>query len=277
MVTVTKTNSFILFALCSLLISCGSSNTNNTNSIKDSIICIMPLDTIQTKTVEVSEPDENLSKLLLLFTETKELPLAIDEKQIDNLTPKYILKSKEVHLLTDSILQNKLYEGVDYDLSGFYKIDSIKSKGKYKDYKESLDLGQLKDSRAFPLYKLTINTDSYILLWGIDASSYEACPFSWTKIIFASLISKNKLTNTIVFAEHSGGGDAPVSFDRIIRSSISKDLKIKQNLREEQDDGEEPKLELTEGFYELSIANEIFSYILSDKKPPRMIKKKVYN
>ena len=132
-----KNNIFFILALSLLLISCGNDKPDASIKSKDTIECIMPIDTLKNIVAIKSEPSEELKQLSALFTETKETPVSLTEKEIDKLEPQYKLKSKEIHLLTDSILLNKLYDGIEYDLLGFYKIDSIKAKGKYKAYVES--------------------------------------------------------------------------------------------------------------------------------------------
>lgn len=166
-----------------------------------------------------------------------------------------------------------MFEGLDYDLKEFFVIDSIKAKGTYEEWAEGLDLGQIKQSKAYSLSQIKTGENSSVLFWILEYNTVEACPYSWAKKVLATAINKNKIGETIVFAEHSGGGDAPVSFDRIIKGNVSPDSKVTLALREELDE-DEPKLELTEGNYELLLSDGKYVFTKEEKKQPRKVIKK---
>ena len=86
-------------------------------------------------------------------------------------------------------------------------------------------------------------------------------------------IYKNKITQTIVFAEQSGGGDSPISFDVKLNGTITSDFKFILSQKKELDN-DEPKIELTEGNFEIELKEEKFTFTKDEKKKPRFVKRK---
>lgn len=107
----------------------------------------------------------------------------------------------------------------------------------------------------------------------LDYQTEDACPFSYSKTIYATAIYKNKITETIVFAEQSGGGDTPISFDVKLNGTITSDFKFIFSQKNELDN-DEPKIELTEGNFEIDLKEEKFTYTKDEKKKPRFVKRK---
>lgn len=263
-----------------LLTSCGSEPKSE--SVATQAVLEVPKDTAAMEVIAEAIPvNPELEALVKLFTTKKELPFQLSAEEIDKTegwptaqAGTKALKTKEVSLLAASVKKNNLFMDVEYALKDFYTIDSVKTKGTYKDWAESLDLGQTQRSDVYALYKVETGPSSYVLFWMLDYATVEACPYSWAKTVFATAINKNKTGETIVFAEHSGGGDAPISFDRKIKGSLSQDLKLVLTLREELDE-DEPKIELTEGNYELQLSDGKLTFTKEEKKAPRKISKKV--
>ncbi|HEY1038689.1 MAG TPA: hypothetical protein VGF30_04750 [Bacteroidia bacterium] len=266
-----KKHLVILLAILVFITACGPDKKEGEVSIVASNIAIIGS---VVKDAEIIEANPDLEAVLQLFPITEKTPFALTSEQIDKIEGKGTLKTKQVRLLSQSVAKNALFLEVEYALNDFYKIDSVKARGTYKDWADQRDLGQTQQSDVYPLYKIETGNASYVLFWMLDYSTVEACPYSWAKTVFATAIHKNKVGETIVFAEHSGGGDAPVSFDRRIKGNLDEDWKITLNLKEELDQ-DEPKIEITEGLYELEMKDGIVVFTKEDKKKPRQEKKKL--
>jgi len=251
--------------------SCGEDKAAVTN--KELIVEKTPItDTATQQAEEVIEPNPELEKLLKKFN-VAELPYAIDDKKLDKIEGGKELKGKDIKLLAQTIPEKDLFMDLDYALKNFYVIDSVKAKGTYEEWANGLDLGQTKQSKAYSLAQIKTGENSSVLFWILEHSTVEACPYSWAKTVLATTINKNKIGETIIFAEHSGGGDAPVSFDRIIKGIVTPELNFTLVLKEELDQ-DEPKIEITDGCYETELKDGKFIFTKEEKKAPRKVKKK---
>lgn len=107
----------------------------------------------------------------------------------------------------------------------------------------------------------------------LDYSTVEACPYWYSKTIYAIAIYKNKITETIVFAEQTGWGYAPISFDGALNGTLTSDFKLVLSQKNELDDVE-PRIGPTEGNFEIELKEEKFTFTKDEKKKPRFVKKK---
>jgi len=262
---------FSLLALVSILLitSCSSdpSDKEIVTAKKDSIV-----DSIAVQQ-EIIESNPALDSLTNLFSKTEVLPFSIEAKNIEKIKLGKKLKSKEVNMLTQSIVKNDLFMDVEYAVEKFNTIDSVKAAGHYEEWQNGLDLGAVKFSEAYCISQIKTGENSSLLFWMLDYSTVEACPYSYSKTIYATAIYKNKITETIVFAEQTGGGDAPISFDGALNGTLTIDAKIILSLRNELD-SDEPKIEITEGNYEIELKEGKFIFTKEEKKKPRFVKKK---
>jgi len=262
---------FSLLALVSILLitSCSSDSSDKeiVTEKKDSIV-----DSIAIQQ-EIIEPNHALDSLTNLFSKTEVLPFTIEAKNIEKIKLGKKLKSKEVNMLTQSVVKNDLFMDVEYAVEKFNIIDSVKAAGQYEDWKTHLDLGAVKYSEAHCLSQVKTGENSYLLFWVLDYSTVEACPYSYSKTIDATAVYKNKIAETIIFAEQSGGGDAPISFDKKLSGTINSALLMVLSLREELDQ-DEPKIEVTEGNYEIELKEGKFIFKKEEKKKPVFVKKK---
>lgn len=108
----------------------------------------------------------------------------------------------------------------------------------------------------------------------LEESTAEACPYSLGKLVFVTLVDKNQISEAILFAEHSGSGDAPASYDKKISGSITKDLMFHLELREELDE-DEPFLKLTEWNYDLKLVDGVFKCTNEGSKVMKKVRKEV--
>jgi hypothetical protein len=255
----------LLFAACSEESKVKEKHKKNEH-IGDSLV-IVP-------NREIIEPNHALDSLLSLFSNSKSIPFQIKSKEIEGIVKGKKLRRKQVNMLAANISKNDLFMDVDYAVKNFNTIDSVKAKGRYDEWKSNVGLGQIMYSQANALAKIELQEKSYLLFWILDYQTEDACPFSYSKTIYVTSVYKNKIIETIIFAKQSGGGDAPISFDKSINGAINTDTTIVLSLREEHD-YDEPKIELTEANYELKLELGKIIFIKEEKQKPKKIKRKV--
>jgi hypothetical protein len=262
--------SLFLFVSFLVLTSCSSDVPEKEivtilkqDSLKDTIIA--PL--------EIIEPNPSLDSLLSLFTTIETLPFSIEAKNIEKIKLGKKLRRKQVNMLATSVVKNDLFMDVDYAVEKFNIIDSVKAVGKYDEWKQQLDMGAVMYSKAFCITQVKTGENASLLLWMLDYQTEDACPFSYSKTIYATAIYKNKITETIVFAEQTGGADAPISFDGALNGTLTNDFKFVLSQKNELDN-DEPKIEINEGIYELELKEGKFTFTKEEKKKSRFVKRK---
>jgi hypothetical protein len=179
----------------SLLISaCSSNKSADNNGVKDS-------------TITVSSQEKSFPIIVTDSTMKDSFPLS------SSLLKKYILPQE------DKINESWMF-------NAFFKIDSLKAVGKYKEYVDHLDIGQTKESLAW-IYDTLSYASGKLIIWGITYNSYEACPSYGGKKIFITTISNDdKNLNTVKLLEVSGAADPPVYGSIMGQCIISEDLSI---------------------------------------------------
>lgn len=266
-------NFLSIFICISALVfaSCGTSVPEK------EIVSVPKQDSVKDTTVaplEVIEPNPALDSLTSLYTTTETLPFSIIAKDIEKIKLGKKLKRKQVNMLASNVVKNDLFMDVDYAVEKFNIIDSVKALGKYDEWKQQLDLGAIMYSKAFCITQIKTGENASLLFWMLDYQTEDACPFSYSKTIYATAVYKNKITETIIFAEQSGGGDAPISFDGALNGTLTKDFKCILSQKDELD-GDNPKIEITEANYEIELKEGKFTFTKEEKKKPRFVKRKV--
>lgn len=213
--------------------------------------------------------------LLNYFLVSTQLPISISPEKIDSLNLKVNLKTYEVKKMCGKFIENNLSKKSKYSIKQFYKIDSLKHRGSYKNWKNKTEIGEIINAEAFAIYKIKTNENSYLLFWMLQESTAEACPYSWLKSVFVTVIYNNEINETILFAEHAGSGDAPVSYDKKITGSISKDLTFYLESVEELDE-DEPLVELTECNFNAKLDNGIFKFTNDGTKVIKKVKRNMH-
>ncbi|MDX2173187.1 MAG: hypothetical protein SFY56_08710 [Bacteroidota bacterium] len=269
------------FLYCQLIIvmfffGCGSKEhtTTITNSKNEELT-----DSVKTKlpaNIHGILKNPLVDSLLNYFLVSTQLPMSISSENIDSLIPKVTLKTYEVRKLSNKFIKNNFSKKCQYSIEQFYKIDSIKENGDYKSWKHQTEIGEIINAEAYPIYKIKIDENNYLLFWMLQESTAEACPYSWLRSVFVTVIFNNKIKETILFAEHMGSGDAPVSYDKKITGSISKDLTFYLESREELDE-DEPLVKLTECNFDLKLDSGIFKYTDQGTKVIKKVKRNMYN
>lgn len=201
-------------------VSCGGNKTDEEKVKTDSTQTTM---------------DPALEKVLPHFAEAT-FPYQTDTTVLAHIPEKDSLVSAEVRLLSTSWMQHQLTDGVGGELSDFYTIDSVRCKGLYSKWADTLDIGMTKFSNVYPLHKLKLNDKTWILTWALRSASYEACPyFSFTNV-YATLVYEGKVAQSFILGEVMGAGDPPSAMNRRLTSELTADGKITLKEFEESDD-----------------------------------------
>lgn len=217
-----------------------------------------------------------VDSLLNYFLVSAQLPISISSETIDSLNLKMNLNAHEIKKMSSKFIENDLSKKSKYYIERFCKIDFMKDKGSYKSWKNQTEVGEIINAEAYAIYKIKTDENSCLLFWMLHESTAEACPYSWLKSVFVTVIYNNEINETILFAEHAGSGDAPVSYDKRITGSISKDLSFHLESREELDE-DEPLVKLTESNVDLKLINGIFKYANDGTKVIKKVKRNTHS
>ncbi len=155
------------------------------------------------------------------------LPFTFDTLFVQKVDSSNRITYQQVRGLGVNFLKSELGDGLSYDFNNFCEIDSLKQIGKYVDYVNHLDIGMTKRCIAYKLGWLDMGNNNKIYVWGIEASSFEACPYFSGTTIIATFLNAEKEVTHFKIAEISGGGDPPASGNDQITAVINADGKIK--------------------------------------------------
>lgn len=111
-------------------------------------------------------------------------------------------------------------------LNSFRRLDSLKSAGKYENYISNLDIGMYKDITGILLKDISVSEAKKLRVWGINYSSYEACPYFGGKVLFISTIENNKTTACVPFAYIKTSADAPFYENFSTKSTLKPNGKV---------------------------------------------------
>lgn len=233
-----------------LVLTCWScANNTEENTSESEAVAVSDTGVIEKDTLNLVEeiPVIPLDPLLISNFKELELPYALDSGSIENLNTEKRISAQQVDLLTQNITGALAWE-MEYELNTFYKIDSLKQINKYEDYVSSLDIGQMKNSEAFALGFLDLGNNKQLFLWGLQYTTYEACPFMHGTTVYGSLFENGVQKSVRVFAEAMAGGDPPSMMSRVIELQINENgeaqihqVEIQTELAEEGEDDVELK------------------------------------
>jgi hypothetical protein len=205
-------------------ISCGEDSKETEAETKEVATDSLTTDTL-VESVELPPMDDMLQSIADRSGEYYTLPFSIDSGYFDPFEGEDIslirLTGEEVKYLSPSNPGNNITHQNDWDIKTFVRIDSLEVNGKYDEYVDNLDIGMTKRSEAFMGEKILISDSTFIQLWSISYSSFEACPYSSGTVIYGTNIHNNQVTNVAILGEMSGGGDPPVWGDTFIGSEIT--------------------------------------------------------
>ena len=209
-----------------------------------------PADT--TRLVVAAKLDPAIEKLLTHFKDNNNFPIVIDSLAMTKVNKGDSLGGKEVKLLM------RKWKGDSTGITGyavmdFYHIDSIKAKGLYSKYKDTLGPGMTKYANAYALYKTKLSDSATVLLWALAYSSYEADPGSDVVDVYYTMLYNGNLTETSILGEVSEFGDPPSAATGIIIGTLNKDGKILLQYSNEVDDLDSMRGEVTRARYDYMI------------------------
>lgn len=184
------------------------------------------------------------TKLLLSYFQPAEWPYTIDSLYYENLSSEEgTLTAADVKWLTSGFVDSDLSYSAQSVIKDVLYFDSLKIHGEYDAYVDALDIGMMKDANAFALHKLELDDNGYWLIWYVDFTTYEACPYFAGKTIYATAMKNNVATSCTLIGESSGGGDAPYWGENLILTDVFKDLlrvtKIDRSGGDTDEDGNE--------------------------------------
>jgi len=204
---------FILFI--SLLYSCS-----NTNKIDSSKIQNSNNDSISILNTK------KIGKILKLFKDYNSFPYLVDTLYFDSISIYNFepLAGEDVKILSTNLVE--IGANYQYSISNFLMIDSLKTNNLYDKYLETIDIAMIKESDASALHKINFSDSIYALIWLLDYSTYEACPYAAGKVIFMTVIKNNQPFVCYNIGEQSGGGDAPYWSNSSLYSQIQKNTEV---------------------------------------------------
>lgn len=189
---------WLILPLSFVILACGSSSSEKSSS-QDSL--------------------QNTSGSIPSVVLTNSFPILIDTS-VKNTVP------VERNFVRNSIVPMDAQKENSSWLKDFLMIDSLKVAGKYEEYVEKLDIGQLKNAEAFLYNKFSYGKgNAYI--WSLSVGSYEACPYYGGNVVYLSTVSNDGVhKSTRKILELMTGGDAPMFSSDWGVCRIEKDLTI---------------------------------------------------
>jgi hypothetical protein len=193
-------------------------------------------ETIDTASVEpivepVAEIGDDLQAILDKSDTTYSLPYNVDTNFVHAIN--YLERSDESALsylngqyLAERLLENSPTFNGEYYIKIFCELDSLKSVGAYEEYVRNLDIGMMQVADAFVEGMIQLNDQKQVLLWSINYSTYEACPFASGAAVYGTLLDNYEVINTMLLAEVSSGGDPPSWGDTNVSTEITSALEI---------------------------------------------------
>lgn len=210
--------------IIAFLFACGDANQNKEHEGEVNEQAEILTDTVSADTTEVIVEEEFALGEPLLFN--SEYFKGIEKKSNDIAT-KTIKKFLKVY-------DDNFGDG-DFYIEKFLEVDSLKENDEYDSY--SWDIGMIQYVKSFVLDTLSLNNKE-VIVWGLQESTYEACPYGSWDLIYATIINNKQPEKTILLAEESGGGDPPGFGETKIYASLDSNLNIeitRTNISGEED------------------------------------------
>ena len=246
-----KTNLILYFLVIFLISSCGpeKEKTEEKTTNNDSISKVkIDVDTLILIEEDLNRPKIEISELLSKTDLILDRPINFDSTFIADYVPigeeeEYNLSYKEANYLKYSFAESPITDMASYDINTFVYLDSMLKEGGYEEYQNNLDLGQARYSQANVIGKVKINSQTMLIVWSTDYATYEACPYGEGTCVFGTVFTNEVATNTLLLAETSSGGDAPVWGATNIKSELVDSsltlMKVSVWGEEDYDSGEE--------------------------------------
>lgn len=158
-----------------------------------------------------------------------ELPFSIAPDSLSNLSQIPELNLEQVKYISKYFNPLEKFEGYYIDKS--LELYKLKAEGKYNTYTAELDLGQLRDATVHPYGRIDLDT-AMLLLWRIEFTSFEACPYYAGAELYVSVVTGDTVNQCYLVGEEWAGGDPPAAGEIMTRMTINKNLKIDRAIYE---------------------------------------------
>jgi len=259
----------LLFSLFSLFLSCNSSK----EKIESKVTIKQPkiqVDSVETNLKEIINPVQTgiYDKVNTTFL----APFSIDSIFIDMVHNNDIdpstLNRDEVLFLSKSITTFLPDTYLNEYLNDFFRLDSLITNKKYNEYIDQLDIGMIKTCNAYINGQLIVSDDINIILWSLNYSTYEACPYTSGTKILGTLFYNETYKNTIQLGESSGGGDAPMYWETNVYSIINTqqmNTHLISFVAEADDEIDDDYIEYIDTSFQINISNSGFEVIAQPK------------
>lgn len=233
------------------VVSCSENKTNKTVELNNSIIpdSVSSVDTVVNESIQKWDIKGPIIDTLLKdkFTRVIALPFRLDTNHL-KLQSGTIITDEKLFAKSDSTLNYKelnqlrsnmfFAENQDYHTYFLDKAEEITkmSRSSYEAYLAQLDIGQTKVARAFSLGKITLSDSTTLLIWYVKHNTFEACPYGFGMMYYATLITSDHIQGSYPIAEHTGGGDPPVSSSLLVDFVLHPNGKFTQHYTHEIND-----------------------------------------
>lgn len=238
---------FLYAAICGFaLTSCGGESAETTQTTDSTAV-----DTTALVNANITI---DVNALLGKYDAPLALPFIQDSAYLEELemTDSSSLTGDEVRFLSYNFVDSDLSYSAKSSIDDVLFFDSLRLNDAYDGYVEVLDIGMMKDAYAYVTENIKLDDSTNLLLWAIDFTTYEACPFFAGTTLYASVFRNNQVQSCTLIGETSGGGDAPYWSETYIRCSIEHGkisaTKIDRNGGDTDEEGNDLVTESTSAF-----------------------------
>ncbi len=211
-----------------ILFSCNESTVASVEATND--LGLKDNDVQSEQTANSQFKETQIPEILVDFIpelSSIQLPFYLDKDSLVNLPEDYPLNLEQIEFLTTNFTPLEKNEG--YYIGKGIEIYKLKANGTYDAYLDSLDLAQVKDIVAYPYGRIELN-EALGILWRLDFSSYEACPYYSGTELYLSVIADGKCVKSILLAEEWAGGDPPAFGEFYTQLDIDKKAMIDRSI-----------------------------------------------
>lgn len=211
---------------------------------------------VEAEVTNTNIPD-TVEKSQILLSEVLNFDIAYFENIPDETDVLSTLKTEQIKTF------NKVFtssQDDSYYIDQYLFLDSLKVEGEYDNY--GWDIGMIMYASNFIADTIEISENQKLLIWGIDESTYEACPYGSWRMLYATLLDNNEPVVTFCVGEESGGGDPPAFGETRMYTTIDKSFNIdilRTNISGEEDDTVEYMDTIVNKFYYKLQKGEIIS------------------
>lgn len=161
-------------------------------------LLVMACNTKETKTAETQAAELVFKADSVLFNKIEE----------DSLLT--AISAAEVRAWSGDFFAADTLGDVKWILSEFFRIDSLKASGKYRQYTDHLDLGMTRDVTAGKIDEIRLDDKSSVRLWLLRHGTYEACPFTSGIEVLGTLVYEGKVSACFLLGQELHSSDPPV-------------------------------------------------------------------